>query len=94
MIGAIFMEDDNITVFLAPFLPYPEGNILAILNALGRPVVISVAKHLPEERRTELVEDLKAFWQTMLALKENDLIQIIVRDPRSKHDIETGDFGF
>jgi hypothetical protein len=84
------MEDDNIKVMEMPFLPYPEGNILAILDALGRPVVISVANHLPEQRRPELVEDLKAFWQTMLAIKENDLIQIIVRDPRAKRDIGDG----
>jgi hypothetical protein len=84
------MEDDNITVKVMPFEPYPEGRILATLQALSRPIVISVAEHLPEERRAELVADLKAFWRTMLSLKENDLIQVNVIDPRSVTELEPG----
>jgi hypothetical protein len=84
------MNDDNITVKVMPFEPYPEGRILATLEALDRPIVISVAEHLPEWRRAELIEDLKAFWRTMLAIKENDLIQINVIDPRSVTELEPG----
>jgi hypothetical protein len=81
------MDEDNIKVMVMPFLPYPEGNILATLDALQRPVVISVAAYLPKKRQTELVEDLKAFWQVMLEINENDLIKVIIRDPKSKRDL-------
>jgi hypothetical protein len=84
------MDELDITVKVMPFEPYPEGRILATLEALPRPVVISVAEHLPEWRRAELVEDLKGFWRTMLAIKENDFIQVNVIDPRSIGDLEPG----
>jgi hypothetical protein len=84
------MDEENITVKVMPFEPYPEGRILATLEALERPIVISVAEHLPEWKRAQLVVELKAYWRTMLAIKENDLIQINVIDPRSVTDLEPG----
>jgi hypothetical protein len=82
------MDELNITVKVIYLEPYPEGRILATLEALPRPIVISVAEHLPEWRRAEIVEDLKAYWRDMLAIKENDIIHINVIDPRSVTDLE------
>ncbi len=84
---------EEIQVMVMPFPAFPEGNILAILNALGRPIIISVAKHLPEERRAMLVEDLKLCWQALVGSKENEIMQIIVRDVRAKPNLEPKEDG-
>jgi hypothetical protein len=82
------MKDDNFKVLVIPFKPAPEGNILAVLNALGRPIVISVAKHLSEEKQTELVNNLKMLWQALAGSKENEFMHITIRDINAKQEIE------
>jgi hypothetical protein len=84
------MEDDQIQIMVMPFKPYPEGDVLAILNALERPIVISVAGHLPDEARTELVNNLKELWRALVGSKEHEFMQITIRDIQAKYDLETG----
>jgi hypothetical protein len=82
------MEEDNITVWLKDFKPYPIGNILAILDATGDQVLIVVAEHLPEERRASLVENLKMNWRALVGSSHNTSILIRIKDIRAKKDLE------
>jgi hypothetical protein len=81
-------DEDNITVWLKDFKPYPIGNILAILDATGEQVLIVVAEHLSEERRTALVEDLKVMWRALVGRSHNTVILIRIKDIRAKQDLE------
>jgi hypothetical protein len=81
-------EDENITVWLKDFKPYPIGNILAILDATGEQVLIVVAEHLPEERRAALVESLKEMWRALVGSSHNTVILIRIKDIRAKDDLE------
>jgi hypothetical protein len=81
-------DDENITVWLKDFKPYPIGNILAILDATGEQVLIVVAEYLPEERRAALVEDLKMMWRALVGNSHNTVILIRIKDIRAKQDLE------
>jgi hypothetical protein len=83
-------EEEEIEVLVKEFKSYPERSLLAILDATERPIVISVAEHLPEWKRTTLVEDLKVMWHALVGRSHNTLMLIFVWDTLAKDVVDLG----